>query len=127
MLPQKPPQPSCSYLPLKLPSVGIQISMLMIESLVGFDVMATRQNAGRPVRVVVEPGGVNDPLVCSSAMVTLACGSCRLMSWAHGESARAAGEPRTTSAAQKDAARSGAKREPMTFLPSVDGRLRGRA
>jgi hypothetical protein len=33
MLPQNPPQPSCSYFPLKLLSVGIQTSKLMIESL----------------------------------------------------------------------------------------------
>ena len=64
MLPQNPPQPSCSYFPLKLPSVGIQTSKLMIESLVGVAVPATRQNAGSAVCVmqpelpVVQPGGV---------------------------------------------------------------------
>jgi hypothetical protein len=64
MLPQKPPQPSCSYFPLKLPSVGIQTSKLIIESFVGVAVPAIRQNCGRPVFVVhpalpvVQPGGV---------------------------------------------------------------------
>jgi hypothetical protein len=64
MLPQNPPQPSCSYFPLKLSSVGIQTSKFMIESLVGVAVPATRQNAGSPVSVVqpglpvVQPGGV---------------------------------------------------------------------
>jgi hypothetical protein len=42
MLPQKPPQPSCSYFPLKALPVGIQTSKLMMESLVGVDVPATR-------------------------------------------------------------------------------------
>ena len=64
MVPQNPPQPSCSYFPLKLPSVGIQTSKLIIESFVGVAVPATRQNCGRPVLVVqpvlpvVQPGGV---------------------------------------------------------------------
>jgi|SRR6516162_10796400 hypothetical protein len=64
MLPQNPPQPSCSYFPLKLSSVGIQTSKLMIESFVGVAVPATRQNCGSPVFVVqpvapvVQPGGV---------------------------------------------------------------------
>src|SRR5579862_6107289 len=78
MLPQKPPQPSCSYLPLKLPSIGIQTSSLISESLVGVAVMATRQNGGRPVKAVVVPGGVNDPPSTAWAVVTVACGSDRL-------------------------------------------------
>jgi hypothetical protein len=64
MLPQNPPHPSCSYFPLKLLSVGTQTSKLMIESVVGVAVLATRQNWGRPVFVVhpvlpvAQPGGV---------------------------------------------------------------------
>src|ERR1700726_2938366 len=79
MLPQNPPQPSCSYFPLKLSSVGIQTSKLIIESLVGVAVPATRQNAGSPVSVVqpglpvVQPGGVlNVPPVTDWAAVTCA-------------------------------------------------------
>src|SRR5271157_87566 len=72
MLPQKPPQPSCSNLPLNLLPVGIQTSKLMMESLVGFAIAATRQNAGKPDSGIVEPGGVNDPLEidCADAIVT---------------------------------------------------------
>jgi hypothetical protein len=64
MLPQNPPQPSCSYFPLKLTPCGIQTSKLMTESVVGVAVPATRQNGGRPLFVVqpvlpvAQPGGV---------------------------------------------------------------------
>ena len=64
MLPQNPPHPSCSYFLLKLLSVGIQTSKLMIESVVGIAVAATRQNCGSPLFVVqpvlpvAQPGGV---------------------------------------------------------------------
>ena len=60
----EPPQPSCSYFALKLSSVGIQTSKLIIESFVGVVVPATRQNCGKPVFVVesalpvAHPGGV---------------------------------------------------------------------
>ena len=64
MLPQNPPQPNCSYFPLKLLSVGTQTSNLMTESFVGVAVPATRQNCGsavlvvQPVLPVAQPGGV---------------------------------------------------------------------
>src|SRR5215469_16941789 len=81
MLPQNPPQPSCSYFPLKLLSVGIQTSKLMIESLVGVGVPATRQNCGsavfvvQPVLPVVQPGGVlNVPPAIVCAVVICPCG-----------------------------------------------------
>src|SRR5260221_10957182 len=61
MLPKKPPQPSCSYLPFQPAPVGIHTSKLMCESLVGAETPATRQNCGRPVNAVVEPGGVKLP------------------------------------------------------------------
>src|ERR1700720_2193317 len=87
MLPQNPPQPSCSYFPLKLSSVGIQTSKLIIESLVGVAVPATRQNAGSPVSVVqpglpVEQlGGVlNVPPVTDWAAVITAPGNDRFTS-----------------------------------------------
>ena len=78
MLPQNPPQPSCSYFPLKLSSVGIQTSKLMIESFVGVAVAATRQNCGSPVFVVhpvlpvVQPGGVLKvpPVIVCAAVIS---------------------------------------------------------
>src|SRR5579871_1806993 len=75
MLPQKPPQPSCSYLPFHCPPRGIHTSRLMCESVVGVEVTATRQNGGRAVRAAVAPGGVKLPLVIDCAAVTVACGS----------------------------------------------------
>src|SRR5579883_2353817 len=78
MLPQNPPQPSCSYLAFQPAPSGIQTSSLMVESLVGVDVTATRQKGGRPVRGVVEPGGVNVPPVIDWAAVIEACGKERL-------------------------------------------------
>src|SRR5215472_13340636 len=86
MLPQKPPQPSCSYFPLKLLSAGIQTSKLMTESLVGVAVPATRQNCGSPVFVVqpvlpvAQPGGVlKVPPVMVCAAVTCPCGRDRFI------------------------------------------------
>src|SRR5215472_17009536 len=78
MLPQNPPQPSCSYFPLKLLSVGIQTSKLMTESFVGVAVPATRQNCGSPVFVVhpvlpvVQPGGVLKvpPVIVCAAVIS---------------------------------------------------------
>src|SRR5579863_5111274 len=78
MLPQNPPQPSCSYLPFQPAPSGIQTSSLMVESLVGVDVTATRQKGGSPVNGVVEPGGVKVPPVIDWASVTVAFGNGRL-------------------------------------------------
>src|SRR6516162_5915373 len=90
MLPQKPPQPSCSYFPLKLVSVGIQTSKLIIESFVGVAVPATRQNCGSPVFVVqpvlpdVQPGGVlKIPPVMVCAAVICPWGSDRFTRPSH--------------------------------------------
>src|SRR3954462_8362524 len=81
MAPAKPPLPSCSYFPFQFPPAedtsGIQTSMLMLESLAGLELRATRQNGGRPVSAVVEPGGVNGPGVTGCATVTVVCGSTR--------------------------------------------------
>src|SRR5271165_488509 len=86
MLPQNPPHPSCSYLPLKLASAGIQTSKLITESFVGVAVPATRQNGGSPVFVVqpgapmVQPGGVlNDPPMTDRAVVITASGNVRFI------------------------------------------------
>src|SRR6266568_7100582 len=113
MLPQKPPQPSCSYLPFQAAPSGIQTSKLMIESLVGVAVPATRQKSGRPVNAVVAPGGVNDPPVTVCAAVIVACGS---TSWARSSQlvAAAAGALASKRAATGAAARSrGLKRRLM--------------
>src|SRR5260221_14148294 len=75
MLPKKPPQPSCSYLPFQPAPVGIHTSKLMCESLVGAETPATRQNCGRPVNAVVERGGVKLPPVTGCTAVMGACGS----------------------------------------------------
>src|SRR5271166_2115083 len=48
--PAKPPFPTPSNFPFQ-PEAGIQISILMSESLVGFNLAATRQNAGMLVKV----------------------------------------------------------------------------
>src|SRR5258708_5624906 len=75
MLPQKPPQPSCSYLPFQSAPVGIHTSKLMCESLVGAETPATRQNCGRPVNPGVERGGVKLRPVTGCTAVMVACGS----------------------------------------------------
>ena len=64
-VPAKPPLPDCRYLPFQF--AGNQTSMPIDESLVGEDVICTRQNAGRSgigADGVVAPGkvgGVNVP------------------------------------------------------------------
>jgi len=50
----------------------------MWESLVGVENPATRQKVGKPVIGVVEPGGVNDPLVIDCAVVIVVLGNVRL-------------------------------------------------
>src|SRR5215831_15129354 len=105
MLPQNPPQPICSYFPLKLSSVGIQTSKLIIESFVGVAVPATRQNCGKPVFVVqpalpvAHPGGVlNVPPEIVCAVVICPCGKERFSSPSQVVAASAVGVPRVTAA-----------------------------
>ena len=75
MLPAKPPLP----VPLKRsfqPDWGIQISIRMSESGLGFNVAVTRQKAGRSgngLPVV----GTNLPAATDSALVMVVWGNCR--------------------------------------------------
>ena len=60
----------------------------MSESLVGFNVAATRQNAGRPARAwfccaAVEPGGVNVPVETVWANVIVVSGNERRVRLSH--------------------------------------------
>src|SRR5438046_2705092 len=76
MVPAHPPLPTAWNLPFQ-PDAGIQTSILMSESLVGFSVAATRQNAGSALNAAPGPrppraaGGVNSPAPtgCASVMV----------------------------------------------------------
>src|SRR5690349_1119067 len=86
MLPQKPPQPACRYLPFQ-PDSGSQTSKRIDESLVGAEVPATRQNGGRLVIAVAEPGGVNDPVVMLWAAVIVVFGSASADRSEHGSAA----------------------------------------
>ena len=61
-------------------AVGNQTSILISESLVGRNVAATRQNAGRFVSdgfgcAAVDPGGVNVPGETAWASVIVVCGN----------------------------------------------------
>ena len=65
MLPAQPPFPTAKYFPFQ-PDAGIQTSIFMSESLEGFSVAATRQNAGSCRKAAFcwappAPGGVNPP------------------------------------------------------------------
>src|SRR6266705_3036012 len=74
MVPAHPPLPTAWNLPFQ-PDAGIQTSILMSESLVGFSVAATRQNAGSALNAAPGPpraaGGVNSPgpIGCANVMV----------------------------------------------------------
>src|SRR6516162_306024 len=80
MLPFQPPLPVASNLPFQL-GAGIQTSILMSESGVGFSVAAIRQNAGRspngfspPRPARPPPAGLSAPAATASAVVILAFG-----------------------------------------------------
>src|SRR5215472_17535946 len=81
MLPFQPPLPVASNLPFQL-DAGIQTSILMSESAVGFSVAAIRQNAGRspngfspPRPARPPPAGLYAPAATASAVVIVAFGS----------------------------------------------------
>src|SRR5262245_15288849 len=96
MLPAQPPLPTAWNFPFQ-PAVGIQTSILMSESLVGFTVAALRQNEAisangdgafpRPPRPAAAPrprpsprsaaGGVNAPAATVCALVMVTFGSAR--------------------------------------------------
>src|SRR6266850_135634 len=79
MAPVHAPLPTAWYLLFQF-SAGSQISILMSESLDGFAVSATRQNAGKsanalPPRPARPPGCVNAPAATTCTESTVACGS----------------------------------------------------
>src|SRR5580700_397109 len=78
MIPAHAPFPTDCSLPFQ-PPPGIQTSILISESLVGFRVAATRQNAGRLLYTAPafgpRPGGAgNAPASTGIARVMAACG-----------------------------------------------------
>src|SRR2546428_12123246 len=83
MLPLKAPLPTARYLPFQ-PDAGIQTSILMSESLDGFSVAATRQNAGRSRKACAAAGlgalpptcagRVNPPATIASTRANIAGG-----------------------------------------------------
>src|SRR5712691_10752933 len=75
IVPAHPPLPTACNLPFQ-PEAGSQTSILMSESLVGFRVAATRQNAGNALNVWAavgppRPGAAKapDPTTWASVMV----------------------------------------------------------
>src|SRR6185436_593267 len=101
MTPAQPPPPTNSNLPFQFS--GIQTSMSIWESEVGFNVAATRQNAGTvrgaacgppppPPRwpLPPAPGGVNVPAGTDSADVIVVLGSEMDFRFAHGVGAASA-------------------------------------
>src|SRR6266705_1114861 len=86
MVPAHPPLPTPWNLPFQ-PDAGIQTSILMSESLDGFRVAATRQNAGRLRKACAAAGrgaapptgagGVNSPASTAFANVIAAPGRVR--------------------------------------------------
>src|SRR5260370_39587019 len=75
MVPARPPLPT----PLNLlfqPASGIHNSNAMLESAVGRMLPATRQKSGRPVSVLLLPGGVKlPPGTCCAIGITASGGS----------------------------------------------------
>src|SRR5260221_6542985 len=75
MVPARPPWPT----PLNWlfqPASGIHNSNAMLESAVGLMLPATRQKSGRPVSVLLLPGGVKlPPVTCCAIVITASGGS----------------------------------------------------
>src|ERR1051326_5076966 len=93
MLPLHPPFPTASNFPFQF-AAGTQTSTLISESLVGFKVAATRQNAGRSLNCAPPPrppppAGAKAPAATVWAMVTVAFGSFRAARLSHGDAAAA--------------------------------------
>src|SRR5689334_16094681 len=82
--PLNAPLPTAWNLPFQ-PDSGNQTSILMSESLVGFSVAATRQNAGSPVKSPVSPdaSGENAPARTEPAAVIVAWGNASFASSLH--------------------------------------------
>src|SRR5262245_6203549 len=76
--PASPPLPADWKFPFH-PEVGIHTSILISESLVGFNVAATRQNSGTSLKAAAPrapaPGGVNWPAATACTVVMVVFGS----------------------------------------------------
>ena len=83
-VPAHPPLPTPANLPFHL-SIGSQTSNRICESIVGAITPATRQKGGKLPMALVEPGGVNDPVVTASATVIVVLGSCRCARLVHAD------------------------------------------
>src|SRR5579872_825914 len=90
MTPAKPPLPSPWNLPFH-PESGIQTSILISESGVGFTVAVTRQKAGSslyleaaaPGKFAAAPDGVKAPASTTWASVMVVSGNFRLLKLSH--------------------------------------------
>jgi hypothetical protein len=96
MAPDQPPLPTAWNLPFQ-PESGIQTSILISESDVGFKVAATRQKAGRflygggPCKFAAPAGGVNSPAGIGCAIVIVVSGSFSAVRLSHEAAAVGAG------------------------------------
>src|SRR5256885_5800637 len=90
--PLNAPLPTAWNLPFQ-PEAGNQTSILMSESLVGFSVAATRQNAGSAVKSPASPcaSGVNAPAGTDADIVTVAWGRAMFARSLHESAAATAG------------------------------------
>src|SRR5437870_12788863 len=91
MFPFQPPFPTASNFPFQF-DAGSQTSILISDSLDGFNVAAIRQNAGRslncaPAPRPPPPAGANPPAATVCARVTVVSGSLRAARLSHGPAA----------------------------------------
>src|SRR5579883_763424 len=92
MNPFQPPLPTIWNLPFQ-PAMGSQTSDLISESLEGFSVISTRQNAGRSPKAAAPLGPFgswNAPDSITFAEFTLLCGSASDLSRPHAAASTAA-------------------------------------
>src|SRR5262245_59845565 len=84
MVPAHPPLPTPANLPFQFPR-GSHTSNRIFDSFVGRITPATRQKGGRSVIGLLEPGGVNDPVVIVWVAVNVVSGRCCLARARHDE------------------------------------------
>src|SRR5882672_4065915 len=128
MVPAHPPLPTPANLPFHFSS-GSQTSKRMCDSAVGSMVPVTRQNGGRLVVALVEPGGVNDPPVIAWAAVMVVPGSGWFVRPAHADARSVCAEV-TVKTSGRVAARSAATRAGVFMGPpevEQTTRIRGRS
>ena len=122
--PAEPPEPSPRKLPFHV-VVGIHTSTPISEVLVGVSVAATRQNAGRLVSGVIDPGGVKLPAGTDCVVMPVVPGGSAAARLSHGVAATAGADVSTIERNSMTGAMNNVVRRPMRTPSALKGTARG--